>query len=74
MPLERGQLYELCRLAVTRFGASRFYDHEVRAPRGRPQLYRDYRHFIERLAALKQIGAQTFREQIVVRPSAQAAT
>ncbi len=73
MPMERGQLYELCRFAVTRFATMRFFDFEVRTRASRGHLYQDYRHFLERLSSLRQLGAQVFREQVVGRQSAQAA-
>ncbi len=69
---ERGHLYELCRFAATRFATTRFYDFEVRARRDAQRLYKDYRHFLARLAALKDLGPHGFRNQVLGRSGAAA--
>jgi homoserine kinase type II len=66
-PPERGHLYELCRFAATRFATTRFYDFEVRTRRDSLRLYKDYRHFLSRLTALKELGASGFRNQVFGR-------
>lgn len=66
-PAERGSLYELCRFAATRFATTRFYDFEVRSRREAQRRYKDYRHFLTRLAALRELGPQGFRDQVLGR-------
>ncbi len=67
--VERGQLFELCRLATTRFAISRFYEYEVRAKVGRESRrpYRDYHHFLRRLQSLRELGPQRFRDLVLGR-------
>jgi homoserine kinase type II len=66
-PVERGYLYELTRYAAMRFAASRFYDFEARSRRSPQRLYRDYRHFVARLEALRALGPQMFRDAVLGR-------
>jgi homoserine kinase type II len=65
-PPERGALYDMCRYAATRFGATRFYEFEARGNRAR-KLYKDYRHYMTRLNALRELGPQLFRDQVFGR-------
>jgi homoserine kinase type II len=69
---ERGHLYELCRFAATRFATTRFYDFEVRAHREAQRAYKDYRHFLARLNALRELGPSAFRNNVIGRGGAMA--
>ncbi len=71
-PAERGHLYDLCRFAATRFATTRFYDFEVRTRREAHRRYKDYRHFLARLAALKDLGPSEFRNVVLGRGGAAA--
>jgi len=64
VPVERGMLYELCRFAVTRLAAARFYEFEARPRRDPGVQYQDYHHYIDRLEALRGIGASGFRNAV----------
>ncbi len=58
---ERARLFELCCFAAARFATSRFYDFEVRQRSSAQRRYKDYRHFLARLLALRDFGARAFR-------------
>lgn len=58
-------LYEMCRFAAARFAMTRFYDFEVRRRPEAQRLYKDYRHFLERLRALQQLGARAFANGVL---------
>ncbi len=61
-PMERTWLYPLCRYAAARFAVTRFHDFEVHQTGER--LYKDYRHFLARLRALKALTARSFRRAV----------
>lgn len=52
---ERQALYDLCRFAVARFATTRLYDFEVRRRPQAQRLYKDYRHFLQRLVSLQNL-------------------
>ncbi|MEO1174585.1 MAG: phosphotransferase [Myxococcota bacterium] len=59
---EKRQLYSMCRYIATRYATSRFYDFEVSAHPDAERAYKDYRHYMMRLRALKNLGATGLRE------------
>ena len=61
-PLERRNSYELLRFALARFAASCYHDFEVRKPVVDIEVYRDYGHFLERLASLTKFTSAAFFE------------
>ena len=52
---ERHALYDLCRFAAARFATTRLYDFEVRRRPQAQRLYKDYRHFLQRLISLQNL-------------------
>ncbi|MBN1960965.1 MAG: homoserine kinase [Deltaproteobacteria bacterium] len=66
-PIERKYLYELCRFAATRFAVTRFLDFEILPRQVCSRRYKDYRHFMSRLKALKDMGGQKFRSLVLRR-------
>ena len=62
---ELDSLYEMCRFAAARFAMTRFYDFEVRRRPEAQRLYKDYRHFLERLRALQELGARAFADRVL---------
>ena len=66
---EREGLYGLCNYAAARFALTRLYDFEVcRAPSS-GRLYKDYRHFVSRLAALQTMGEGVFCRAVARLPA-----
>lgn len=58
---EKAVLFRSCRNACARFAATRVYDFEVRTRPEAQRLYKDYRHFLARLRALKRLGSREFK-------------
>lgn len=63
-PVERDNLFELCRFAATRFAVTRIHDFEVQVRPDAQRLYKDYRHFMGRLRSLKAVGPRAFRRHL----------
>lgn len=63
-PIERRALYDLCQFAAARFTVSRFWDFEVRRRPEAHRAHKDYGEALERLLALRQVGAARFRSFI----------
>jgi homoserine kinase type II len=63
---ERGGLFDLTRYAATRSAILHLAAFEV-PPRQTLLRYRDYRHSLRRLDALRSFGAQQFRDKILGR-------
>ncbi|MEM6531909.1 MAG: homoserine kinase [Myxococcota bacterium] len=61
---EKRQLFAMCRYIATRYATSRFYDFEVSAHPDAERAYKDYRHYMLRLGALKSVGARGLRELV----------
>lgn len=61
---ERGGLFDLVRFAATRCAVTHMAVFEI-ASRKPPTRYRDYRHFMRRLDALRSLGVQRFRDKIL---------
>ena len=64
-PVEKANLYEFCRYAAARFAVTRFYDFEVRRRPEAQRLYKDYRHFMARLAVLQNMGEAGFLHHVM---------
>jgi homoserine kinase type II len=67
---ERGGLFDLVRFAATRCAVTHMSVFEV-SSRKPPTRYRDYRHFMRRLDAMRSLGAQQFRDKILGRTGRQ---
>ncbi len=65
-PAEKGALFDLTRYAATRNAVMHLAAFEV-PPRQSMLRYRDYRHSLRRLEALRALGAQQFRDKILGR-------
>ncbi|HSI03279.1 MAG TPA: hypothetical protein VLC93_02315, partial [Myxococcota bacterium] len=65
-PSERAGLFDLTRYAATRGAIMHMGAFEV-PPRQSVLRYRDYRHSMRRLDALRALGAQQFRDKILGR-------
>ncbi|MEM6731438.1 MAG: homoserine kinase [Myxococcota bacterium] len=61
---ERAALFPMCRFIATRYATTRFYDFEVTAIPEEDRTYKDYRHYVARLAALRTLGAAGLRELV----------
>ncbi len=64
-PLDQGALdgcYDAARLAAVRFATTRLTDYELR-PRG-VVVYKDFRRFLGRLAAIEALGREAFRDLV----------
>lgn len=59
---ERAGLFAMCRFIATRYATTRFYDFEVTALPEEDRTYKDYRHYMARLGALRSIGSRGLRE------------
>lgn len=66
-PAERGALFEACCFAAARLAVLHFHDYEVGARATGRHAYKDYRHFVRRLDALRSLGPQVFRDKIFGR-------
>lgn len=69
-PSERGGLFDLTRFAATRSAVLHIEAFEA-PPRQSMLRYRDYRHYLRRLDALRSLGAQHFRDKILGRRPAE---
>jgi homoserine kinase type II len=58
---ERARLHDAARLAATRFAITRITDFELRRGSG---VYKDYRRFLARLAAVERFGAADFPDAL----------
>ena len=61
--VEQNALYELVLFATARFAITRVADFELRA-QPETRLFKDYRHFLNRLRALRSIGREEFKRQV----------
>lgn len=59
---ERAGLFSMSRFVATRYAATRFYDFEITAVPEEDRTYKDYRHYMSRLGALRSLGARGMRE------------
>ncbi|MEE2961229.1 MAG: homoserine kinase [Myxococcota bacterium] len=63
---ERRALYGVCCFVAIRFAITRFYDFEVNVDVAATRNYKDYRHFMRRLYALKDFGREAFDALVLV--------
>jgi len=57
---ERAALHDFCMYAVARFALTRFFDFEVHQRPEANRRYKDYRHFLARMRALRSMGPENF--------------
>ncbi len=63
--VERLAMYPLCRYAISRFAVTRFYDFEVQKRPEAQRLYKDYRHFLQRLSSFGEVAESDFLANVV---------
>ncbi len=57
---EKRYLFQLTCFVAARFTVTRIHDFEVMVPPDAERLYKDYRHFLQRLRSLKELGQEGF--------------
>ena len=57
---EKRHLYAITCFVAARFTVTRVHDFEVMVPPGADRLYKDYRHFLQRLRSLRSLGQESF--------------
>jgi homoserine kinase type II len=57
---EKRYLYQLTCFVAARFTVTRIHDFEVMVPPDAERLYKDYRHFLQRLRSLRALGQEGF--------------
>lgn len=65
-PAEKKALFGLCLFAATRFELTRIHDFEVMVTPDADRLYKDYRHFKDRLQSLQAMGKERFEAEILM--------